>query len=198
MRVLKPTARVGLSIAASITFAQLTLLGSPYGLDTSRIRCTCFRNTDGTNSRLVHLLNEFDVHRVGLAGPGHRKTACRNQHARNEVRRLNLPPFPLSKLGPGFFFLSPDFRLALCLNSVYGGFPKGDSSEAHLFSICRSTLSVDIFRWPASSGPGSVEQPIHTACVKASSQAPSCEETRRETSAHLSSAGGAIARHSVD
>jgi len=99
IRVLKPITKVGLSIAPSLTFAQLTSLGGPYGLDASRIRCTGFRNTDGADSRLVHLLDEPDVHRAGLAGPGHRQAACRNHDARDKVRQLNVPSFPLSKPG---------------------------------------------------------------------------------------------------
>jgi hypothetical protein len=198
IRVLKPITKVGLSIAPSLTFAQLTSLGGPYGLDASRIRCTGFRNTDGADSRLVHLLDEPDVHRAGLAGPGHRQAACRNQHARDKVRRLRSRRFLFRNPNPGFFFLSPDFRLGLCLNSAYGGFPKGDSSEAHLFSVRRGILSIDTFRRPASSGAGSVEQPIHAARLKASSQTPSREETQRETPAHFSPAGSAVTRDSVD
>src|SRR6266481_9924932 len=99
IRVLKPITKVGLSIAPSLTFAQPTSLGSPYGLDASCIRCTCFRNSNGADSRLVHLLDEPDVHSAGLAGPSHRQAACRNQHARDKVRRLNVPAFPLSKPG---------------------------------------------------------------------------------------------------
>src|SRR6267378_4311898 len=91
IRVLKPIAKIGLSIAPFPYVRQLTSLGSPYGLDASRIRCTCFRNTDGADSRLVHLLDEPDVHRAGLAGPSHRQAACRNQHARDKVRRLKRP-----------------------------------------------------------------------------------------------------------
>src|SRR5258707_8013832 len=198
IRVLKPITKIGLSIAPFPYVRQPTSLGSPYGLDASCIRRTCFRNTDGADSRLVHLLDEPDVHRAGLAGPDHRQAACRNQDARDKVRRLNVPSFPLSNPDPGFFFLSPDFRLGLCLNSAYRGFPKGDSSEAHLFSVSRSILSIGTFRRPASSGAGSVEQPVHAARLKASSQTPSREETRRETPAHLSPAGSAITRDSVD
>src|SRR5260370_31460490 len=107
IRVLKPIAKVGLSIAPFPYVRQLTSLGSPYGLDASCIWCTCFRNTDGADSRLVHLLDEPDVHRAGLAGPSHRQAACRNQHARDKVRRLNVPSFPLSK---------PRSRLLLCFS----------------------------------------------------------------------------------
>jgi hypothetical protein len=80
---------------------------------------------------------------------------------------------------PGFFFLSPDFRLALCLNSAYGGFPKGDSSEAHPFSFRRSILSVDIFRRTAGSSTGNLDQSFHATCIETPPQSPPFEKARR-------------------
>jgi len=83
------------------------------------------------------------------------------------------------------------------LNSVYGGFPKGDSSEAHRFAIRSSTLSVDTFRRAAISGAGSVEQSFHAACFQASSQATPFKKAQWETPARRASAGVAVVRQSV-
>src|SRR5579864_2086058 len=96
MRVLKPRSKIGLPIAPIPLFAQLIVLGSPYGLDASCIRCTRFGNSDGADPRALHLLHEPDGHRPDLAGPGHRQTERRHPHAADEIRRLNLTSFSLS------------------------------------------------------------------------------------------------------
>jgi hypothetical protein len=81
------------------------------------------------------------------------------------------------------------------LNSAYRVFFKGDSSETHFSSDCGSALSVGCFRRAASFDAGSVEQPIHTACVKTSPQPPPFKEAqRRETPAHRASATIVTAR----
>src|ERR1700688_549853 len=95
MMVPEPALRLGQLIAPCLVFAQFTVFGSPHGLDASRIRCTCFGNTDGPDSGVVHLLDEFDVDRSGLAGPGDREAERRDPPAADKVRGLNRPPFPL-------------------------------------------------------------------------------------------------------
>src|SRR6266849_10991138 len=74
-------------------FVQLTVLGSPYGLDASCIRCTCFRNSDGTGPRAVHLFDEPHGDRLDLASPSHRKAECRHPYAGDQVRRLSFQRF---------------------------------------------------------------------------------------------------------
>jgi len=88
-------------------------------------------------------------------------------------------------LKPAFLFLSPDFPPALCLNSLYGGFPKGDSCETHRSGFSRGILSVDIFRRPAGSGAGIVHQSFNAARVEASSEATPLQKAQWQTPARL-------------
>ena len=49
---------------------------------------TRLRDANGAGDSVVHLYDERDVDRVGLAGSSHCETECRNSHAREQVRRL--------------------------------------------------------------------------------------------------------------
>jgi hypothetical protein len=162
---------------------KLPFLGSPYGLDASRISFTCFGNTAGSYTGGLHLFDEPNGNRANLASSSDCQPKRGDPHDGDQVGRLISPRFLFRNPIPGFFFLSPDFLPALCLNSPYRGFPKGDSSEAHLFSFRRSILSVDAFGRTTSAGPGSVEQSIHAACIEAPSQSPPLKETWRQTPA---------------
>src|SRR5579862_8852678 len=96
MSVLQPSPGVGQLIAPLSTSAKPAILGSCYGLDASRIPYTCLRNPDGPDSRPLHLLDEPHGRGSYLAGSSDRQTKRRHPHARDEIRRLKQPSFPLS------------------------------------------------------------------------------------------------------
>src|SRR5579859_177852 len=196
MMVLKPVSRVGQLIASYNLLVQLTVLGSPYGLDASRLSCPCFGNTTWSYTRAVYLFDEPDGHCTDVASPGNRQARRSDPHDGRQVRRLSPGRFLFRNLIPGFFYLSPDFLPPLCLNSSHGGFPKGDSSETHPFNFRRGTLSFDTFRRAASRGAGGVDQSIHPARIEAPPQAPAFKKAWRETPAHNPSANPVNGRNS--
>jgi hypothetical protein len=55
---------------------------------TASIPYTRLRDTNGAGDSVVHLYDERDVDRVGLAGSSHCETKRRNSHAGEQVRRL--------------------------------------------------------------------------------------------------------------
>ena len=79
-------------------------LGSPYGLDASRISFTCFGNTAGSHIGGVHLFDEPNGNRADLASSSDRQPKRGDPHDGDEVGRLDFPSFSLSK---------PDSRLLL-------------------------------------------------------------------------------------
>src|SRR5579859_4299342 len=107
MMVLKPVSRVGQLIAPYNLLVQLTVLGSPYGLDASRLSCTCFGNTTWSYTRAVYLFDEPDGHCADVASPGNRQARRSDPHDGRQVRRLSPGRFLFRNLIPGFFYLSP-------------------------------------------------------------------------------------------
>ena len=185
MRVLKPASKFGLPIAPTPLFAQPILLRSPYGLDASCIRCTCFRNTNGLDAGSLYLFHEPNGCRPDLAGTGDRQAERRHPYDAIQIWRLNPASFPFSIPGLRLFFLSPDFSPALCLNSPYRGFPKGDSCETHRIGFRRSILFVRTIRRPAGFGAGIVDQSFNAARIEAPSEATPLQKTQRQTPAHV-------------
>ncbi len=120
-----------------------------------------------------------------VAGTGDRQAERRHPYDAIQIWRLNPASFPFSIPGLRLFFLSPDFSPALCLNSLYRGFPKGDSCETHRIGFRRSILFVRTIRRPAGFGAGIVDQSFNAARIEAPSEATPLQKTQRQTPAHV-------------